>query len=100
MMKTHEEGSAEEIIRKMKNGKHVVRYSSNKWSSVWSDLTIEQTLMKNSKFDGSISGGRLHNAESAQRVWAQTLDHTPLINQLSTKKACQITHRDLGNDQR
>ena len=45
MMKTYGKGSAEEnaIIRSFKeNGNHVVRYSSNEWSGVWSDLTIEQ----------------------------------------------------------
>ena len=59
MMKTYEKGSAEEIaiISSFKeNGNHVVRYSSNEWSGVWSDLTIEQTLMKNSKSEGGISG--------------------------------------------
>ena len=103
MMKTYEKGSAEEIatISSFKeNGNHVVRYSSNDWSRVWSDLTIEQTMMKNSKSEGGISGGRFRNAESAQRVWVQTLDHMSLINQLSTKKACKIIHRDLANAQR
>ena len=103
MMKTHEKGSAEEIaiINSFKeNGNHVVTYSSNEWSGVWSDLTIEQTLMKNSKSEGGISGGRFHNAESAQKVWVQTLDHMSLINQLSTKKTCKVIHRDLANAQR
>ena len=56
--------------------------------------------MKNSKSEGGISGGRFHNAKSAQRVWVQTLDHMPLINQLSTKKACKTIHRYLTNAQR
>ena len=99
----YEKGSAEEIaiISSFKqNGSHVVRYSSSEWSNVWSDLTIEQTLMKNSKSERSISGGRFRNAESAQRVWVQTLDHMSLINQLYTKKACKIIHRYLANAQR
>ena len=71
MMKAYEKGSAEEIaiINSFKqNGNHVVRYSGNKWSGVWRDLTIEQTLMKNSKSEGGISGGHFRNAETAQRV--------------------------------
>ena len=56
--------------------------------------------MKNSISEGGISGGRFRNAESAQRVWVQTLDHMPLINQLSTKNACKIIHRYLANAQR
>ena len=41
MMKTYEKGSAEDIAiisSFMENGNHVVRYSSNEWSHVWSDL--------------------------------------------------------------
>ena len=89
MMKTYEKGLAEEIaiISSFKeNGNHVVMYSSNEWSGVWSDLIIEQTLMKNSKSEGGISGSRFRNAESAQRVWVQTLDPMSLFNQLSTKR--------------
>ena len=56
--------------------------------------------MKNSKSEGGISGGRFRNIESAQRIWVQTLDHMSLINQLSTKKACKIIHRDPTNAQR
>ena len=56
--------------------------------------------MKSSKSEGGISGGRFCNAESAQRVWVQTLDHMSLINQLSTKKTCNVIHRDLENAQR
>ena len=43
MMKAYEKGSVEEIAiisSFQENGNHVVRYSSNDWSSVWSDLTI------------------------------------------------------------
>ena len=43
-MKSYEKGSAEEIaiISSFKeNGNHVVSYSSNEWSGVWSDITIE-----------------------------------------------------------
>ena len=103
MMKKYEKGSAEgtAIISNFKeNGNHIVRYSSNEWCSVWSDISIKQTLMKNWKFEGGISGGCFCNAESARRVWVQTLDHMSLINQLATKKACKIIHRDLANAQR
>ena len=103
MMKTYEKGSPEENAIKTsfeENGNHVVKYSVKEWSGVWSDLTIEQTLMKNSKSEGGISGCPFRNAESAQRVWVQALDHMSLINQLSTKKACKIIHCDLEKAQR
>ena len=56
--------------------------------------------MKNSKSEGGISGCPFRNAELAQRVWVQALDHMSLINQLSTKKACKIIHCDLAKAQR
>ena len=56
--------------------------------------------MKNSKSEGAILGGCFCNAELAQRVWFQTLDHMSLIHRLSTKKACKIRYRDLANAQR
>ena len=58
-----------------KSGSHVVRYSSYEWSGVWSDLSIEQTLMKAAKSEGGISSGRFRNGESAYRLWVQTLSH-------------------------
>ena len=36
-------------------------------------VIIGQTLMKNSKFEGGISGGQFCNAESAQSVLVQTI---------------------------
>ena len=36
-------------------------------------VIIGQTLMKNSKFEGGILGGRFCNAESAQKVLVQTI---------------------------
>ena len=103
IMKTYAKGSAEEIaiiISLKKNGNHVVRYSSNEWSSVWNDLTTEQTLMKNSKSECGISSSRFLNTESVQRVWVQAIDQMSLTNQLSIKKACEIIQRDLANAQK
>ena len=103
MMKTYEKGSADEIaiISTFKeNENHVARSSSNEWSGVCSDLTIEKTLIKNLKSEGGISGDRFRIAESSQWVWVQTLDHMSLINELSTKKACKKIHHDLANAQR
>ena len=71
MVKIYEKGLVEQIAiisSFKKNGNHVVRYSSNEWSGVWIDLTIEQTLINNSQSEGGILGGRFRNAELAQRV--------------------------------
>ena len=77
-MKSYEKGSPGEsaIIKTFKeSGSHVICYSSYEWSGVWSDLSIEQTLMKAAKSEGGISSGRFRNGESAYRLWVQTLSH-------------------------
>lgn len=51
---------------------HTVSYSCHSWSGIWSDLSIEQTLMRYCKSIGGLSGGRLRN-ESAKKVWILTL---------------------------
>ena len=78
----------------------MIRYSSYEWSGIWSDLCIEQTLMRYSKSDGGLSGGRFRNGESAHRCWVQTLSHISLINRLSQKNETKNIHRDLGATQR
>ena len=81
-------------------GSHVVCYSSNEWAGIWTDLTIEETLMKSSKSDGGLSSGRFRNGESAHRSWIQTLSHFSLINKLSQKVESKEIHRDLATAQR
>ena len=74
MMKTYEKGSAEEIaiISSFKeNRNHVVTYSSKERSGVI--LTIEQTLMKNSKSEGGISGGRIAISSRHRGYWFKHL---------------------------
>ena len=103
LMLAYEEGSAMQraVIDSFKSsGSHVVRYSSHEWSGIWSDLCIEQTLMRTAKSNGGLSGGRFRNSESAHRSWVQTLSHLSLINSLSSqKKLSKSTHRDLGKSQ-
>ena len=74
---------------------------SHEWSGIWSDMCIEQTLMRTSKSDGGLSGGRFRNGESAHRCWIQTLSHLSLINRMSQQKeAPRNVHRDLAKAQR
>ena len=67
---------------------------------IWGDLYIEQTLMRTSKSNGDLSGGRFHNGEPAHRCWVQTLSHLSLINCLSETVASAATHRNLALAQR
>ena len=55
-------------------GLHTVRYTDHEWSGVWTDLSIEQRLMKavNSSGRGNFSGGRMRTHESAHKLWTAT----------------------------
>ena len=55
-------------------GLHTVRYTDHEWSSVWTDLSIEQRLMKavNSSGRGGFSGGRMRTHDSAHKLWTAT----------------------------
>ena len=104
LMLSYEKGSPSEsaILQSFKlSGTHVVRYSSYEWSGIWSDLSIEQTLMRTAKSDGGLSGGRFRNGESAYRCWVQTLSHMSMINRLSSSSSRNKNiHRDLATAQR
>ena len=83
------------------SGSHVVRYSSHEWSGIWSDLCIEQILMRTAKSNGGLSGGRFRNGESAHKCWVQTLSQLSLINRLSSEeKNNKILHRELASAQK
>ena len=54
---------------------HTVRYNKCLWAGVWTDIAIEQTLMKSIKSRGGLVGGRLRNQSSAHKSWVTLLDH-------------------------
>ena len=59
---------------------HTVRYNESEWAGIWTDLCIEQTLMRSVKSVGGLSGGRLRNEESAQKMWIAMLDHSSTVS--------------------
>lgn len=59
---------------------HTIRYSTAKWSGIWTDLSIEQTLMKSIKSRGGLTGGRLRNQKTAQKLWVSLLDHQSSVD--------------------
>ena len=63
------------------HGLHTVRYSEHQWCGVWTDLSIEQKLMRAVKSSGGLIGGKLRNQKSAHKVWVSTLNHFSLINE-------------------
>ena len=62
-------------------GFHTVRYSTREWGGVWTDLAIEQRLMKPVKSSGGLKGGRLRD-KNAHKLWCLTIDHMAEINEI------------------
>ena len=56
------------------NGLHAVRRSDRYWNGLWSDLTIEQTLMRSIKTRGGLTRGR-GMSESVRHLWVLSLSH-------------------------
>ena len=79
-------------------GAHTIRYSEKNWCAVWSDLAIEQTLMRAAKSQGGLSMGRLRDPFTglAHLRWVLTLSHFASINHAlaSHQQALVKPHRD------
>ena len=60
---------------------HTVRYNKFQWSGMWTDMSIEQTLMRSIKSRGGLTGGKLRNQRSGYKVWVSLLDHFSSVDQ-------------------
>ena len=63
------------LYEKFVAGFHAVRCSDRHWSGLWSDLVIEQTLMRSIKTHGGLTRGR-GVSESVHHMWTVSLNHT------------------------
>jgi hypothetical protein len=61
------------------NGQHAVRRSGRYWAGLWSDLVIEQTLMRSIKTRGGLTQGHGMN-ESVRHMWALSLNHSAAVH--------------------
>ena len=50
---------------------HTVRYNKFEWSGIWTDLSIEQTLMRAMTSRGGLTGGKMRNQKLAYKVWVR-----------------------------
>lgn len=59
------------------DGYFTIQRSDKFWSGIWSDMTIEQTLMKAMKTSGGLTRGReLTDSVIAKWTFGMTLAHT------------------------
>ena len=57
------------------DGKHAVRRSSRYWSSLWSDLVIEQTLTRSLKSSGGLWRGQEFE-DNVRHLWVNSISYT------------------------
>ena len=72
------------LATKFRTGFHAVRRSDRYWAGLWSDLVIEQTLMKSIKTCGGLTRGR-GMSENVRQLWVLSLSDCEVIHQAMTE---------------
>ena len=85
LMERYEVDHAKVVTTFAKKGYHTVRYNTDQWFGVWSDLAIEQRLMKPLKSIGGLKQGRFRNPDNSHKLWCSTADHLSDVNELMSK---------------
>ena len=62
------------------DGKHAVQRSSCYWSGQWSDLVIEQTLMRSLKSSGSLTSG-WEFEDNMRHLWVKSISYTAAVHE-------------------
>lgn len=62
-----------------KEGRHTARRSEHKWSGIWTDLCIEQTLMRAVKTQGGLIGRGM--SDSVRNLWVLSMINTAVIHE-------------------
>ena len=66
------------------NGYHTVRRSNRFWSGIWTDLTIEQVLMRSLKTRGGLTRGR-GMTENVILIWDHTMHACAQVHNAMTQ---------------
>ena len=61
-------------------GHHTVRYSSRNWRGTWSDMSIEESVMREAKTSAGIGHGALRH-EDALGSWFLFIEHTSKVSE-------------------
>ena len=82
-------------------GKHAVTRSNRYWAGLWSDLVIEQTLMRSVKSRGGLTRSR-GMKEGTRHLWAMSLNDAAAVHQAMNQPAGSTIktteqHVDLGH---
>lgn len=67
------------VYNQLIRGQHTVRRTERNWTGIWTDLAIEQTLMRSLKTRGGLTVGR-GMTESVRHQWVLSLNHSASIH--------------------
>ena len=86
------------------NGYHTIRRSNKFWAGLWSDLIIEQVMMRSLKSRGGITRGR-GVTESVRVLWANTAHscgaiYEAMTNLTGKKHKSSEQHLELGQSRK
>ena len=78
-------------------GSHTVRRNSKKWSGIWTDLSIEQILIKPLKGRSGVVSRRI--STNVMRVWTQTMHRcaevTDAVSSILLTEKCQEQRKEI-----
>ncbi|KAG1670492.1 Sulfotransferase family cytosolic 2B member 1 [Nymphon striatum] len=68
------------LYHQFQEGQHDVRRSGRFWAGLWSDLVIEQTLMRSIKSSGGLTRGRGFE-ENVRHLWVSSISYTAAVHE-------------------
>ena len=71
------------LHQKSQEGQHAVRRSERYWAGLWTDLVIEQTLMRSIKSRGVLTRGRGFK-ENVRHLWVNSINYTAALHEAVT----------------
>ena len=88
------------LFNKFSSGHHAVRRSSRYWAGLWSDLVIEQTLMRSIKSRGGLTRGR-GMEENVRQLWVSSMSYCAAVHDAMTsltgvKVQSSDQHQEMG----
>ena len=77
-------GSNKWLRNQFEAGRHAVRRSNRFWAAIWSDLVIEQTLMRSIKCTGGLKRARGFG-ENVRNLWTMSIGFSATVHEPKTK---------------
>jgi hypothetical protein len=92
------------LNEQFQEGRHAVRRSGRYWAGLWSDLVIEQTLMRSLKSRGGLTRGRGFE-ENVRHLWVSSINYTAAVHEAMTslsgvKVGTSEQHLEMGFNRR